>query len=623
MRSDPRRQGPAAINAGMDSNPPTAIPTVLPGEATKEGASRPDTSQNANGVPPAAAARVAMRDFVTDGSVSALCDELARLVRAPIWLRDQSGEVIVPEWSESEDGEGAGHPWSIINEAAGRARAFALVGRSEAECEEPTPIPLRIRAGLLGSIVICMPRDMDAGRAETIRRALGLLASSVCDVCEAQWSLRQRVRELDALYRLSGMLSPRQGAGAAAPGAEADRMLEAALDLAIEVIGVDAGSIAVIEEGRETPVIRASRGLSRQWATDTETLSRGGVLRQAALRGEIVRVEDLLRDPRIEAQERIRAEGLASLLSTGLLDQGVPIGLIRLYTRRPRLFTQAEGELLRAIAEHAAAAVTTARLRRLREQDEAVKRQVRLAASVQRRMLPRTTPQVPPFDVAAHYAPSFDLGGDFYDFLELGGHLGILVGDVAGKGVPAALLMSSVRASLRAHAQDVYHIGDVLKRVNRALVRDTLDNEFVTLWYGVADPVTLRLTYCAAGHDWPLLARVPRDRAITERDCERLTADGMALGIDPTQEYPLGVKQLAPRDVLVAWTDGLHDATDFEGRKFGGTRLRRALVDLLAREPEASAARVVDHVLAEVRQFSGLSGRTDDITIVALRVGER
>ncbi len=623
MRSDPRRQGPAAINAGMDSNPPTAIPKVLPGEATKEGASRPDTSQNANGVPPAAAARVAMRDFVTDGSVSALCDELARLVRAPIWLRDQSGEVIVPEWSESEDGEGAGHPWSIINEAAGRARAFALVGRSEAECEEPTPIPLRIRAGLLGSIVICMPRDMDAGRAETIRRALGLLASSVCDVCEAQWSLRQRVRELDALYRLSGMLSPRQGAGAAAPGAEADRMLEAALDLAIEVIGVDAGSIAVIEEGRETPVIRASRGLSRQWATDTETLSRGGVLRQAALRGEIVRVEDLLRDPRIEAQERIRAEGLASLLSTGLLDQGVPIGLIRLYTRRPRLFTQAEGELLRAIAEHAAAAVTTARLRRLREQDEAVKRQVRLAASVQRRMLPRTTPQVPPFDVAAHYAPSFDLGGDFYDFLELGGHLGILVGDVAGKGVPAALLMSSVRASLRAHAQDVYHIGDVLKRVNRALVRDTLDNEFVTLWYGVADPVTLRLTYCAAGHDWPLLARVPRDRAITERDCERLTADGMALGIDPTQEYPLGVKQLAPRDVLVAWTDGLHDATDFEGRKFGGTRLRRALVDLLAREPEASAARVVDHVLAEVRQFSGLSGRTDDITIVALRVGER
>lgn len=565
-----------------------------------------------------------MRDFLTDGSVSALCDELARLLRVPIWLRDQSGEVIVPVPSEAADGDGSGHPWSIITESEGRGRAFSLVARSAAECEDPAPIPLRIRAGLLGSIVVCMPKDAAGERAETIRHALGLLASSVCDVCEAQWALRQRVKELDALYRLSGMLTIRQtgGSGAVAAG-EADRMLDGALELAIEVLGVDAGSIALIEDGRETPVIRASRGLSRQWASDTETLSRGGVLRQAALRGEIVRVEDLLRDPRIEAQERVRAEGLASLLSTGLLDQGVPIGLIRLYTRRPRLFTQAEGELLRAIAEHAAAAVTTARLRRLREQDEAMKRQVRLAASVQRRMLPRTTPQVRPFDVAAHYAPSFELGGDFYDFLELGGHLGILVGDVAGKGVPAALLMSSVRASLRAHAQDIYHIGDVLKRVNRALVRDTLDNEFVTLWYGVADPVSLRLTYCAAGHDWPLLVHVPRDRAVTDRDCERLTADGMALGIDPTQEYPLGVKQLAPRDVVVAWTDGLHDATDFEGKKFGGTRLRRSLIDLLTREPEASAARIVDHALAEVRQFSGISGRTDDITLVVMRVGER
>ncbi len=562
-----------------------------------------------------------MRDFLTDGSVSALCDELARLLRTPIWLRDQSGEVIIPVWSDDATASGGGHPWAIVTEAEGRARAFGLVSRTEAECHEPTPVPLRIRAGLLGAIVLCMPRDAAAPQADAIRRALGLLASSVCDVCEAQWTLRQRIKELDALYRLSELLTESQSGGAI--GMDVDRLLDAALSLAIETLGVDAGSIALIEDGKDLPLIRASRGLSRTWTTDTEALSRHGVLRQAALRGEVICVEDLLRDPRIEATDRIRTEGLVSLITTGLLDQGTPIGLIRLYTRRARVFTPAEGELLKAIAEHAAAAVTTARLRKLREQDEAMKRQVRLAASVQRRMLPRTTPNVPPFDVAAHYAPSFELGGDFYDFLELGGHLGILVGDVAGKGVPAALLMSSVRASLRAHAQDVYHIGDVLKRVNRALVRDTLDNEFVTLWYGVADPVSLRLTYCAAGHDWPLLIRVPRDRPVTDRDCQRLTADGMALGIDPTQEYPLGVFQLQPRDVIVAWTDGLHDAVNFEGQRFGGTRLRSALVELLEREPGASAARIVDHVLAAVRQFSGLSGRTDDITVVALRVGER
>lgn len=562
-----------------------------------------------------------MRDFLTDGSVSALCDELAQLLRVPIWLRDQSGEVIIPVWRDDATVSGGGHPWSIVTEAVGRERSFRLVSRTAAECFEPTPVPLRIRAGLLGAIVLCMPRDAQPERAEAIRRSLGLLASSVCDVCEAQWTLRQRIKELDALYRLSALLTESQSAGAG--GTDVDRLLEAALLLAIQTLNVDAGSIALIEDGRDVPAIRASHGLSSTWTSDTETLSRRGVLRQAALKGEVICVEDLLHDPRIEATERIRTEGLVSLITTGLLDQGTPIGLIRLYTRQARVFTSAEGELLKAIAEHAAAAVTTARLRKLREQDEAMKRQVRLAASVQRRMLPRTTPNVPPFDVAAHYAPSFELGGDFYDFLELGGHLGVLVGDVAGKGVPAALLMSSVRASLRAHAQDVYHIGDVLKRVNRALVRDTLDNEFVTLWYGVADPVSLRLTYCAAGHDWPLLIRIPRDRPVTDRDCQRLTADGMALGIDPTQEYPLGVFQLQPRDVIISWTDGLHDAVNFEGSKFGGTRLKLALLDLLQREPNASAARITDHILAAVRQFSGLSGRTDDITVVVLRVNER
>jgi hypothetical protein len=338
-----------------------------------------------------------MRDFLTDGSVSALCDELAKLLRAPIWLRDQSSEVIIPVWSDDDSAAGGGHPWSIVTEAAGRERAFALVDRTAAECHEPLPVPLRIRAGLLGAIVLCVPKDAAAPQADAIRRALGLLASSVCDVCEAQWTLRQRIKELDALYRLSSMLSVGQSASTG-PSLDADKLLESALALAIETLGVDAGSVALIEDGREAPVIRASRGLSRNWTSDTETLSRHGVLRQAALRGEVICVEDLLRDPRIEATDRIRTEGLVSLITTGLRDQGTPIGLIRLYTRRARVFTPAEGELLKAIAEHAAAAVTTARLRKLREQDGSRQACSGGCCRGRRRMFlrsmsPRTTPR--------------------------------------------------------------------------------------------------------------------------------------------------------------------------------------------------------------------------------------
>jgi sigma-B regulation protein RsbU (phosphoserine phosphatase) len=338
------------------------------------------------------------------------------------------------------------------------------------------------------------------------------------------------------------------------------------------------------------------------------------------LSGLVVCVHDMHTDPRVGLADRAREEGLVSLISTGLLYNAHPIGLIRLYTRTAREFTPAEQGLLKSIADQSAAAVMNARLRVLREEDERIQRQVRLAADVQRRMLPRSTPDIPGLDLAAKYSPSFELGGDFYDFIELGGNLGIVVGDVVGKGVAAALLMSAVRASLRAHAQDVYDIGEVLVRVNAALVRDTRDNEFATLWYGVIDPQTLRLTYCGAGHEWPLLIRVPRDRSVRDDDVVRLTADGMALGIDADQRYPHGTYDLQRSDVLVAYTDGLTDSTDFEGRRFGGTRVRRALVDLLSREPAASATRIVEHIFWQLRQFSGLSRRIDDVTLVVMRV---
>lgn len=593
---------------------PLRVAPAILGEAAARGAG-PATGPDAWGV--------RMRDFLTDGSVAGLCDQLTKLTGVPIWLRDQGGEAIIPKQptlTPAGVGGDDAAPWSIVPDAEGQRRAIELSGGAGREFHEPFYAVLKISRGVLGSIAACMPKvpsgadaEAEAERLVTVRRAVTLLASSVCDVCEAQAALRGRVLQLDALYRLSALLSGRD---------DVDAFLEDALGLAIEVLGVDAGVVSTMEETDGDPALipAAWRGLSASWAQNPTPLSEGAVFRQSALLGHIVHIPDLQADERVADKPRVQAEGLRGMLMAAMFDRGKPVGLVRLFTRSRREFTGGEGELLRAIAEHMATAVAGARLRALRQRDEAMSRQVRMAASVQRRMLPRRSPKVPPFDVAAHYAPSLELGGDFYDFLELGGHLGVLIGDVVGKGLPAALLMSAVRASLRAHAQDVYDIDEVLSRVNRALARDTLDNEFATVWYGVADPATLRLTYCGAGHDWPVLVRVPKDRPVGETDVQRLTADGMALGIDAAQRYPKGVFQLQARDVLVAYTDGLHDAQDFEGRKFGGKRLKKALLELLAAEPEASASRVLDAVLAAVRRHAGLAGSKDDITVVVLRV---
>jgi sigma-B regulation protein RsbU (phosphoserine phosphatase) len=379
------------------------------------------------------------------------------------------------------------------------------------------------------------------------------------------------------------------------------------------------------EEGPTTQtevdlVLKCSRNLSREWLSSPLPLSKDRLFDRLALRGEVVVSRDLRADDRVLIPDHVEREGLRGAVHVGLVFQDKAVGVIRLYSRQPRDFTDAEKRLLKSIAHQAAVAVEQARLLKLQERDARIQRQVQLAVDVQRRMLPRKFPSVPRLDVAARYVPSFELGGDFYDFMELEKSLGIAVGDVVGKGLAAALLMSAVRASLRAHVQDIYHIDDVIHRVNAALCRDTLDNEFATLWYGVIDTDTLRLTYCSAGHDPAMVFRTPPARAGQAPEVTDLSVGGMVVGVDPTERYQRGTYDLHPGDVLLVYTDGVTDMLNFEKRKFGKARLRQGVLDLLAREPRAGAARIVDHIFWELRQFGGILERPDDQTVVVVRV---
>lgn len=589
------------------SAPPaaTATPPAVALPATPTVMLRPGT-----GGPGAVGATLSVKDFLTDGSLMAVCDELSRTTGLPIWVRDTGGDAIVP----GSDGT----VWLSVPDVEAAARASALAGLGAPAADETFAAPLRTSAGVLGWLVLGSPDRAEApdgvpagppAFVQSVRNALARLATAISEGCEAQLSLRQRIMELGALYRLSSMVVETE---------DVDRLLAVALELAIEVLRVDAGSIGLIEEGQDRLQIKATRGLSPEWVAYSAGLTHGGTLRQAALRGEIVCVEDLATDDTNLDPRRVRAEGLCSLLSTGLMYHGRAIGLVRLYSRRPRWFTLAERGLLRSIADQSASAVLNARLRQVREENDRVRRQMRLAADVQRRMLPRSMPETPALDMAARYVPSFELGGDFYDFLPLGENLGLAIGDVVGKGVAAALLMSAVRASLRAHAQDVYDLDEVLSRVNAALAVDTRDDEFATLWYGVFDPRTHDLTYCNAGHNPPLLLRSREGGGVG--GVEELEVGGMALGIDARQRYDRGLVRLRPGDVLVAYTDGVTDAANFAGKRFGKSALRTAVTDLLIKEPGAPAARIVEQIFWHVRQFAGLNAATDDMSVAVARV---
>lgn len=470
--------------------------------------------------------------------------------------------------------------------------------------------PLESAVGLADALA-----DLTAPNRAAGIQFLYLLANAIARLCYDEYHARQRVEELSVLYRVSTVLS-------------AHRDLQVVLDTAAqsvaEVMKVKAVSIRLLRQNEDELTPRAVFNLSDEYLNKGAIkVSESGFFREA-LQGKVVYVEDMAIDPRIKFPGDAAREGLVSMLCAGMVFQGQPIGTVQLFAGDLRRFSDFEVKLVRAIAQLLATAIENARLDQQRLESQRMIRQLHLAADVQRRMLPGVMPRLKPFDVAARYVPSFELGGDFYDFIDLEGNLGVAVGDVVGKGVAASLLMASVRASLRAYAQDVYDLDEIISRVNIALCRDTLDNEFATLWYGVLDPKTLRLTYCNAGHDPPLLVRNGK--------AHPLDVGGMIVGVDKAQDYDKGLWDLETGDVVMLYTDGLTEAMNAEHVKFGRKRVEAALLAAIdkanAPRPDGTpgtgaAADILNHVLWEMRRFTGLRRSIDDTTLVVLKVGPR
>ncbi|MFT3683540.1 MAG: SpoIIE family protein phosphatase [Phycisphaerales bacterium] len=569
---------------------------------------------------------LSIRDFLTDGSLARMCDEFSRMSGVPVWLRDRQGMAVVPGDAPVGGDQRAAAPWKVVDATTGAMRAFQMVGRPYNPDAQLYVAPIRTSVGDIGSIAMPAAWENDDPLARrALERAVTILAATGVEHVEGMLILRERVEALDALFRLSSLLVKAD---------DPDKLVLAALDLALDVLHMDAGTISVIDDGSGAVGVsftanlggdasmglkhKAVRNLSPAWLAENAPLSADGELRTAALKGGVVAVSDLLHDPRITDPSRPAAEGLVSLLTAGLVFGGRASGLIRLYSRTKREFSESEKNLLRTIADHAAMALAHARLRQLREQDAQMRRQLKLAADVQQRMLPRTMPTIPCFDLAARYVPSYQLGGDFYDVFERNGCLAMAVGDVVGKGVPAALIMSAVRSGLRAYCSTGAPLDTVIGQLNGATARDTLESEFVTLWAATLDPSDLSIAFCSAGHDPALVfTRPAADAPIEVRE---LATGGMALGIDAGQSYQMGRQQLRVGDVVLAHTDGLSDATDFNGKRFTHQRIRETVAKLLTAEPDATASRIVEHLMWTLRQFAGVRLSTDDITLVVVRV---
>jgi serine phosphatase RsbU (regulator of sigma subunit) len=314
------------------------------------------------------------------------------------------------------------------------------------------------------------------------------------------------------------------------------------------------------------------------------------------------------------ARDALQAAGMQ--LVVPLVSQARLVGLLALGPRRSeRDYAGDDRKLLEDLAQRAAPAVRVAQLvRRLVRQQaaelqarERMEQELQVARLIQRQFLPRELPELSGWQVATYYQPAKAVGGDFYDFIELpDGLIGLVCGDVTGKGVPAALVMATTHSILRGDAPQLVSPAKVLERANRLLLHDIPPQMFVTCLYGVLDPATGRLRYANAGHNPPYVH--------TSDGVVELRATGMPLGAMPDMTYEEKEATLGPGDTVLLHSDGLVEAHDPERKMFGFPRLAE-LVGGCAGGPE-----LIDLLLGELDGFTGPDWeQEDDITLVALQ----
>jgi len=533
-------------------------------------------------------------DYLAKESLQRLQDEFAAALRLPIRICAPDGEPVTDE---------------------------STIGRADREppaAQPPTPradgdedVPILLEGELLGRIVASVPdeagaapaSDSAAAAATGAARQLRLMASVIARRWNRQKLLRTRIAELATMYRLTAEFTGLR---------DLRDLMDLVTRTVVEILGAKACTIRLLNDRQTELMIEAAAGLSPEYLDKGPILlSESRIDQEVVTEGQTVYIADMAADDRVLYPEEARREGIVSGLSAPLAYKGRRVGALRVYMAEAHEFDWYERSLLGAIAAQAAAAIVNARLYEEAVRGANLRRHVRLAGEVQRRMFPASPPQMPGLDIAATYEPCFELGGDFYDFRVLGeDNLGAAVCDVVGKGVRASLLMASIRASLRAHAASIYDMSEVMARVNRDLCDDTAISDFATLFYGVIDTRQRRFTYTNAGHNPPLLIR-------GGQICH-LTTGGGVLGVDPSMSWRHDTMILEAGDVVLIHTDGLTDAMDFEENHFGQRRVERAA--LAAVGLGGGADEIARHVLWEMRRFTGLQTRIDDLTLIAIKV---
>jgi len=276
---------------------------------------------------------------------------------------------------------------------------------------------------------------------------------------------------------------------------------------------------------------------------------------------------------------------------------------------RPDPFTEEELELLTLIANMAAVKIEDCRKRKIAEDAIRIQKQLELAAQIQRDFLPAESPGFEGFDIAGHNVPTYQVGGDYFDFLPMGSNrLGVTIADVSGKGPPAAFHMVSFRTRLEVEAVPEYDIQNMAARMNDFVHQRTNPTTFVSFFFCELDNLTGELKYVNAGHNPPIILR-------KKGKIERLESCGTCLGMFPSQKYEAGSSALEKGDIAVLFTDGITECRNVDNREYEEKRF----IKFIKQNAKCSAKGLLDRVFKELNLFSRGVDQMDDMTLVIIK----
>ncbi|MGH9943342.1 MAG: SpoIIE family protein phosphatase [Pyrinomonadaceae bacterium] len=333
------------------------------------------------------------------------------------------------------------------------------------------------------------------------------------------------------------------------------------------------------------------------------------IIEKVVDQGESVLTSDAQHDPRFMSST-MTIQGIRSVLAVPLRVNEKTFGII--YADSPLAearFSQDHLTVLTTLASVAAIRVENARLVEEQLDRERFERELHLAREIQQRFQPTSPPQVDGYELQGISFPCYEIGGDYYDFIQRqDGKTIIALGDVSGKGTSAALMMSSLHAAIHAQAATHRSIAETISAVNRYLAETIPANRFVTLFYAELDPPTGTLSFINAGHNPPIIAHAGGTM-------EQLGAGGLPLGIMPDFAYREGRTQLQRGDSLVVYSDGVTETQNVAGEEFGPMRL----YDVVSRNLDASAAGIRDKIESGLTKFAQGTDSVDDITLVIVK----